>query len=206
MEISSENIKIASDFFRGNTEAFDKMDSNYRNLFMAYATDNNSSSLRELVTLDILGYKPNYVKHGHDGVNETTGRLIEVKPKYVELGKKVGNSGNFNDMTMELLESKKDFIIVCSLFSGNRIIYIVEFPISVIFESLKKPIIEAKVGKRVVCGFNYKNYDCDELIIHYFDSQSAMQNRCLSKPHLEMLLKRYKKEHTHATLTKFFEC
>ena len=34
-----------------------------------------------------------------------------MKPKYIHSDQKVSSSGNFNDMTMLLLEQKKDYIL-----------------------------------------------------------------------------------------------
>jgi hypothetical protein len=133
-----------------------------------------------------LGYQPYQEKHGADGVDTKTGRQKEVKPKFLHAGK-LGNSGNFNDMTLELLEKKKDYDIVNSLFYQSHLVYIVEFSMSVIIEKLKKPITNAKLGKRVVCHFNYKDYNSDELRIHYYNKNVAYATNCLSKPHLIML-------------------
>jgi hypothetical protein len=186
-QISEKNLNIITQYFLGNTEPFDSMDDDWKNLMLAYATDNNSSTVREAVTLHYLKYTSYTEKHGADGFDPTTNRQKEVKPKYVELGKKISSSGNFNDMTMDLLEQKKDYDIVCSLFAGYRLAYIVEFPISVIYEHLKKPIIKAKIVKRVVCPFNYLNYDSDQLIVHYLNKDIIKEQDCLSKKHMIML-------------------
>lgn len=186
-QISEKNLNIITQYFLGNTELFDRMDDDWKNLMLAYATDNNSSTIREAVTLHFLNYTSYTEKHGADGFDPKTNRQKEVKPKYVEFGKKIGSSGNFNDMTMELLEEKKDYDIICSLFAGDKLAYIVEFPISVIYEHLKQPIIKAKIGKRVVCHFNYLNYDSAELIVHYLNEHTIYEQNCLSKKHMIML-------------------
>ena len=206
MEISINNIKLAADFFRGDTTMFDAKDEDYKNIFMAYATDSNSSSLRELVTLHILGYESNSAKHGHDGTDTLTGKLKEVKPRSVKTGKKIGSSGSFNDMTLGLLKRKKDYDVICSLFLETRLVYIVEFPFSTIYEKIKKPIDKAKAGKRVVCGFGHTDYNCDELIVHYFDSVTATETKCLSKKHYQLLARKSKKELNDNTITKLLEC
>jgi hypothetical protein len=193
MSLSVENLNLATQFFLGNTEMLDKKDEDFKNWFITYASDNNSSTVREAVTLHYLGYESYEAKHGADGFDPNTGRQKEVKPKFVTEGNKVSSSGNFNDMTMELLEKKKDLDVICSLFSGNRLIYIVEFPISVINEKLKQPIINAKIGRRVVCPFNYMNYDSDELIVHYLDVDTMKSHNCLPKNHMMMLESRNKK-------------
>ena len=206
MELSINNIKLAADYFIGNTKDFDKKDDDYKNILTAYATDTNSSSLREAVTLYLLGYESNSKKHGHDGTDINSGKLKEVKPRSIRTGEKVGHSGNFNDMTLELLEKKSKYDVICSLFVDNKLVYIVEFPFSVIFEKIKKPIVTAKVGKRVVCGFGYKDYDCDELVVHYFDKHTATQKNCLSKKHFKLLDTKNNKDENDNTLKKLLEC
>ena len=196
MSLSKQNLDLATQYFLGNTEMLDKKDDDFKNWFLTYASDNNSSTVREAVTLHYLGYESYTAKHGADGFDPKTGRQKEVKPKFVTEGNKISSSGNFNDMTMELLEKKKDLDVICSLFSGNRLIYIVEFPISVINEKLKQPIVNAQAGRRVVCPFNYMNYDTDELIVHYLDVDTMKKHNCLPKNHMIMLETRNKKNDT----------
>ena len=194
MQISLNNITIAAEFFTGNLTKFNSKDEDYKNLFLAYATDVNSSSIREAVTLHMLGYEKQHSKHGYDGTDPKTGKYKEVKPRSVKSGLKVGGSGNFNDMTLNLLAQKSGYDVICSLFSENKLIYIVEFPFMVIHDHIKKPIDSAKAGKRVVCHFSYKNYDCDDLIVHYFDREAAVEANCLSINHLKLLERRSKKD------------
>jgi len=194
------NVKMAAEYFTGNLTAFNQKDDDYKNLFLAYATDANSSTIRELATLYLLGYDFNLEKHGHDGVDSKTGKLKEVKPRYIKAGDKLGSSGNFNDMTLDLLETKEDYDVICSMFTEDKLIYVVEFPFSAIYERIKKPILEAKLGKRVVCHFRYNDYNINELVVHYFDAEAARQKNCLSKPHYDML-----KNKQDGLSTKLFE-
>ena len=60
---------------------------------------------------------------------------------------------------------------------------------STIYEKLKKPIINAKLGKRVVCHFNYKDYDCNELKVHYLNEE--LVHTSVSKNHATILLRQY---------------
>ena len=185
--LNSEDIDLATQYFLGNTEPLLKESERFSRLFLTYITDNNSSTLRELVTLNLLGYKSYDEKHGADGIDINTNRIKEVKPKFLRLGQKLGSSGNFNDMTLSLLEKKKDFDIICSLFSYDRLIYLIEFPLSVIYDKLRKPIDNAVKGKRVVCHFTFKDYDNDLLKVYYFDKELAEERKCLSKTHISML-------------------
>ena len=185
MELSKHNLELFTNFFLGNTEELDKKDDDFKNLFLTFASDNNSSTIRELVTLYYLGYDSFSQKHGADGIDKSTGRLKEVKPRYLSTGSKLSGSGNFNDMTLELLEKKKDFDIICSLFYETKLVYIIEFPLSEIYEKLKEPIVNAKLGKRVVCHFGYNDYKNADLKIHYLNEE--LISVCLSKGHIELL-------------------
>lgn len=192
MKYSSNNIEIAAQYVLGNTELYDAKDDDYKNLFKVYLCDNNSSSLRESITLHLLGYQQFESKHGADGIDTKTGKLKEVKPRMLSVGQKMSNSGNFNDMTLELLNKKLDYDIVCSLFYADRLVYIVEFPMSSIYEHLKEPILKAKLGKRVVCHFSHTKYDNNDLVVHYFNAELARSTKSLSKTHFAMLESRSK--------------
>jgi hypothetical protein len=195
IELNESNIKLAAHVAVGDLSQLHKKDPDFQNLFMSYAQDKNSSTLRERVSLSILGYESFTAKHGADGYDQVTNRLKEVKPIQSNGIKPIGNTGGFNDLTIELLEKKKDYDIVCSLFCNFRLIYLVEFPMSVIYEHLKSPILVAKAGKRVVCKFSHTNYDNDLLKVHYFDSVNSKKYKCLSAPHMSMLEKRNKNDH-----------
>jgi hypothetical protein len=199
MLLSETNLKLVTNFFMGDLKSFNKKDEDYKNLMMTYATDNNSSTLRELSTMYYLGYKSFSEKLGPDGISQQTGRIKEVKPKSISAGKKAGTSGNFNDMTPGLLQKKKDYDIICSLFNESRFVYIVEFPMSVIYKKIEKPILNAKVGKRVVCSFNYTDYAfSDELIVHYLNEEILYDS--VSKKHANVLMGKYDDK-----LAKFFK-
>jgi hypothetical protein len=194
MDLTKNNLKLATQYALGKDKQFNTKDEDYKNLFLSYVTDNNSSTIREAVTLNHLGYKQYQDKHGADGIDEARGILVEVKPKglkaFTKNGKaqKHGGGGNFNDMTMELLESKMGFNVVCSGFLEGRLVYSVEFPIHLIREQLEKRIRTAKIGKRVVCSFSHTHYDSDLLTVHYFDE--ALAKTILNGPHFNMLKKR----------------
>ncbi len=192
MELSTQNLKLATQFFLGNTKEFDKKDDDYKNLFRAYASDSNSSSIREAVTLDFLGYEQYSAKHGADGFDPKTNKQKEVKPRFFPAGKKASIGGNFNDMTPELLHKKNGLDVICSVFVEDRLILVVEFPIRAIHDQLEKTILKAKVGKRVVCGFSNTSFqDHEEMIIHHYDSEYINKNQCLSKKTAKLFESKY---------------
>lgn len=188
--LSDENIDLAIEYALGNDEAFNKLSDGYRNLFLAILGDSNSSMLREAMILRMLKYISYPEKHGMDGYCPTTGKQKEVKPRFIVEGEKVGRSGNFNDMTYELLDKKDGCDVICAAFHEGRLMYIVEFPYEVIKPRLKEKIDSAKIGKRVVCDFGYKHYDHDSLRVRYLNEKLIKDTNSLSKPHLDMLKKR----------------
>jgi hypothetical protein len=184
------NINLALQVVTGDTKLFNEQDENYKNLLIASLHDNNSSTLRELVIMRYLSYTSFDEKHGADGIDTKTGTFIEVKPKYIPLNsKKVGGGGNFNDLTMELLERKKEYNIVCGAIYDLKLVYIVEFPLIEIYPQLKKPIDRAKIRQRVVASFSHTHYKATKLLkVHYLDEDIIYE--CLTKPHADMLKKR----------------
>lgn len=189
--LSDENIDLAIQYALGNDEEFNKLDEGYKNLFLSILGDSNSSMLREALVLRYLNYISYPKKHGMDGYCPVHGKKKEVKPRFICEGEKVGGSGNFNDMTHELLEKKDGCDVICAAFNEGRMLYVVEFPYEVIKPRLKKTIDSAKIGKRVVCHFSWKNYDHDSLRVHYLNQTLINDTNSLSKQHLAMLTKRY---------------
>ena len=181
MQLNENIINLAVKFFTGDTEEFDKKDEDFRNFFRVCASDSNSSWLRELVTLQVVGYTQYPEKHGPDGYDPKTNRQKEVKPRFINLGSKTRIGGNFNDMTLNLFEKKENLDVICSTFVGDRLVCVVEFPFSVISDKIKQPIINAKLGRRVVCHFSQTSFQhSDQLIIHYYDSETINNTKCYS--------------------------
>ena len=189
--LSEENIDLAIQYALCNDEPFNKLCEGYKNLFLAILGDTNSSMLRESLVLRFLNYISYIEKHGMDGYCPKTGRQKEVKPRYICEGQKVGGSGNFNDMTYELLDKKDGCDVICAALNEGRMLYVVEFPYEVIKPRLKKTIDSAKIGKRVVCHFGWKDYDHENLRVRYLNEALINSTNSLSKQHLAMLTKRY---------------
>jgi hypothetical protein len=180
MAFSKDALDFYTSFFLGNRDRFDSMHSIDKETFINYISDCNSSSIREAVTLHYLKYQSYDSKHGFDGFDPTTGRQKEIKPRFFT-DKKVSLGGNFNDLTLSLLEKKKDCDIICSSFMANDLLFIVEFPISDIYERLKIPIINAKLGKRIVCPFSYKDIiNSTQVKIHFYNEEVINKTNCLT--------------------------
>jgi hypothetical protein len=54
---------------------------------------------------------------------------------------------------------------------------------------MKDRIKKAKKGKRVVCSFSYKDYESNELIVHYINQD--LLETSVSKNHAKMLIQKY---------------
>jgi hypothetical protein len=195
LELSEKNIQTIYQYSIGKTEMFDSLDKNYQNLFLYYLNDSNSSSLREVITACAANCNWSNKKHGLDGFDKVTNKGKEIKPIICRTGEKK-SGGNFNDMTSARYHSFKEenFNIVCSLFCNSRLMYVVEFPFSVINEHMKKRLEkildDRKNGKegRTTVSFSHTNYlDYSDLIIHYIDFKNIKQFDCVSKPHLNKL-------------------
>ena len=89
MNYTYEDLEFATQYFLGKTKAFDAESNICKSFFLNHASDNNSSTIRELVTLHYLGYQSFTEKHGPDGIDTKTGRLKEVKPRYLKEGQKL---------------------------------------------------------------------------------------------------------------------
>jgi hypothetical protein len=190
--LSNENIDLAIQYALGNDRVFESLDPGYRNLFLAILGDSNSSMLREAMVLRMLNYVSYPEKHGMDGYCPITNKQKEVKPKFIVEKQKIGaTSGNFNDMTTELLDKKDGCDVICAGFYEGRFLYIIEIPYEVIKPKLRTRVDNAKIGKRVVCEFGYKNYDHDSLQVKYLNEALITKTNSLSKPHFDMLKKRY---------------
>lgn len=115
---SSENIKIL-----------------FEEILKYYINDLNSSTLRELVTCSVAGYKQNRGKLGYDGVkitNDGNTKYCEVKPKnyIIDHSKsKLNGGGNFTDFSWKKLKkyALENPSMLLSGFVNGELIYIIEF-------------------------------------------------------------------------------
>ncbi len=104
-------------------------------LITMYINDKNSSTLRELLTVTLAGYKHTEGKTGYNGYRQSVyGKplMCEAKPKNVENGKKrkLNGGGNFTDYTFSRLERDlgANLNMLVSGFVNGKLIYILEFP------------------------------------------------------------------------------
>ncbi|MEO0191245.1 MAG: hypothetical protein ABIM46_00520 [candidate division WOR-3 bacterium] len=99
-------------------------------LIALYAQDKNSSTLRELITLSIAGYRPHGGKLGFNGENEHG--PAEVKPKNIESSSdnKLNGGGNFTDLTYQRFEKylAANLTMLVSGFIDGNLIHVLGFP------------------------------------------------------------------------------
>jgi hypothetical protein len=208
MKLNEYNISLAYELVTGKDKEFVKRDSDYQNLMLSYLNDDNSSSLREAITCYVCGYVWNTKKHGVDAIDYKTKKPIECKPKIhkkTEKSKYCTGGGCFNDMTLKRVEKYLELNVqmLCSIFSNNRLIYVVEFPFSEISQIIKDKMVNRKEESRSSPSFSYTNYmHLDNLKVHYFDLKSINKYECLSKQHLKLLLERI---HGKTDLLQFFK-
>ena len=201
----SKTIEIAIDYLLGDRNKYNNESEAYKEIFVAYLSDKNSSTLREALTLKMLGYDKIELKHGADGKHPKTGKFVEVKPQYAHIDKngkqkKLGGGGTFNDIHYDKVKGCKGWDIVCSGFAEDKLVYIIRFPFNHLAPVLKK-FIDKKIEKnnnkkkgktqgRFSTMFGYNKYiDCPDLEIIYFNETHA--GKYMSKIMYNSFAKKY---------------
>ncbi|MEO0210790.1 MAG: hypothetical protein ABIN66_02910 [candidate division WOR-3 bacterium] len=151
-------------------------------LIALYAQDKNSSTLRELITLSIAGYRPHGGKLGFNGENEHG--PAEVKPKNIESSSdnKLNGGGNFTDLTYQRFEKylAANLTMLVSGFIDGNLIHVLGFPFgcSDFAEHLKAKLDkffggEHQPGKYLRSAeFSFRHYkNCKDLRVIYFNEE-----------------------------------
>ena len=169
---STKLLKLAVD--RSLGKPTDDQGELFEELYNAYMSDSNSSSLREQITAAVAGCKSLPGKLGRDAI-DINGREKEIKPKNFT-GKRTNGGGCFNDYTRKRYESdlNVNLPIIASLFAKGVLIYVVEFPFDAIADRLDEQIIRVceREGNRYVrsCSWTYSNWiDNPDLRVHYLN-------------------------------------
>lgn len=152
-------------------------------LLTLYMNDQNSSTLREFLTVKLAGYEHETDKLGYNGYKTIAyGKSIkcEAKPKNIksEGGKKLNGGGNFTDYTFERLERdiRENINMLISGFVDGKLIYVIEFPfrcetfVKKLREQLKKRFPSGDITGQYLrsASFSYKDYiNCNNLKIIY---------------------------------------
>lgn len=168
----------------------DNLISCLNDLLTTYMNDNNSSSLREFITVSVAGYEHNPAKLGYNGFkhsSEIGGEPIncEAKPKNIrsegyedrKTKPKLNAEGSFNDYTEKRLEkdTQANLNVLSSGFVDGELLYILEFPFSVIHDRMQENL-KRKVGPYLrTSEFNFSHIkDSNNLRIVY-SNQSAIE-------------------------------
>lgn len=177
-------------------------------LLTAYINDNNSSSLREFITVSIAGYNHNPNKLGYNGYKQSTSIgakpvACEAKPKNIktqgyELKKskaKLDGGGGFNDYTIDRLRKdvKENPNILSSGFVDGQLLYILEFPFRAIAGRLGVRLPKKRIKGTYLrtAGFNFSHYKrAKNLKVIYVDKQAIGKNlKYLNQTFASYLLK-----------------
>lgn len=184
IEVSPQLKKIIVDKALGKEVNADPLLIELLNIYM---NDVNSSTMRELITIEVAGYESIPGKHGRDGKDPITNKPKEAKPKNFT-GKVCNGGGCFNDYTQKrLLKDVADGLdIVHSLFVGGRIAYIVEFNIDAIKDRLQEQIFnKCVIGKNDYvrsASWSYQNWiNHDSLKVHYINPALLSKSKTVVK-------------------------
>jgi hypothetical protein len=177
-----ENLnKLVTDLSIGATNK-EKILQEYGEMFWEllslYLNDKNSSTLRQIITCEIIGVKSNQNKLGYDGEKTND----EVKPKNVNSdfkGKKkviLNGNGNYSDLTHARHQKYIDdnVSIHVSGFVDGNLIYVIKVP----YQSMAN-FFKRKLDKHLPNGdeptkyvrsasFSFTNFkDCDGIEIEF---------------------------------------
>lgn len=157
-------------------------------LIALYAQDKNSSTLRELITLSIAGYRPHGGKLGFNGENELG--PAEVKPKNIQStsDNRLNGGGNFTDLTYQRFEKylAANLTMLVSGFIDGNLIYILAFPFKCPeFAGCLKAKLDKFFGGKHQPGrylrsaeFSFRHYEnCRDLKIVYLNEGLAEKYR-----------------------------
>lgn len=157
-------------------------------LIALYAQDKNSSTLRELITLSIAGYRPHGGKLGFNGENELG--PAEVKPKNIQStsDNRLNGGGNFTDLTYQRFEKylAVNLTMLVSGFIDGNLIYILAFPFKCPeFTGHLKAKLDKFFGGKHQPGrylrsaeFSFRHYEnCRDLKIIYLNERFAEKYR-----------------------------
>ncbi|MCS7299574.1 MAG: hypothetical protein RMJ37_06440 [Spirochaetia bacterium] len=166
-------------------------------LLDTYLNDKNSSTLRELIPMVILGAKMNQEKLGYNGSIQN--RKIEVKPQNIDTSKKrkLNGGGSFNDYTLERFKSheKDNPLILSAGYINGKLIYILKFEFDCIKNKLKEQLERRFPKKRRETGqylrsasFSFKDYkDCKDLEVSFIRDDYSKYKEYISRELFEFL-------------------
>jgi hypothetical protein len=183
MKTLDEQIKQDCVHMSKYGELAGKVDKRYERFMLGYFNDLNSSTLREMVTAEVSGYKSKGLfsgdKHGSDV--DDGDNFVEIKPTSVTKNKpKLNGAGGFSDFTWKRLDKykKNNVTMLVSGFVNGRLFYVLKFPFSVlenkIVSQLEKKLPDGdKLNDYVRCaGFNHNHYkDFDEVELVYLNEE-----------------------------------
>ena len=191
-------------------------------LLTLYINDKNSSTLRELITVILSGYKHSKKKIGFNGFRQTSIEktlFCEAKPKNFDteeiekyekgerksLPAKLCGYGNFSDYTHARLkrDEKENLSMLVSGFVDGKLIYIIEFPFNLKSFVLK---LKKQLNKNLPNGdeknkflrsanFDYRDYvKPNGIKFNFLLERNQLKNfeNCIAKNFFKFLIKNSK--------------
>lgn len=178
----------------------DTLASIFVDLLTLYINDENSSSLRELITVRLAGYALSEGKLGYNGYRlaapEGAPSFCEAKPVNVrrrdgQPNRKLNGGGNFSDYTPERLEQdlEENPHMLVSGFVDGKLIYILEFPFKCLETGLRRALEKQFPGGNRPANrylrsahFTFRDYqDCPDLRRVYCAPNLDDFKDCLSR-------------------------
>jgi hypothetical protein len=174
----SENlIKLVTEYSKGSiTKNFinHKYNSIMMDLMELYLNDKNSSTLRQIITCEVIGIKSNPNKLGYDGYESKD----EIKPKNIgsDSKKKLDAGGNYTDLTFKrhnkYIEDNPNIHV--SGFIDGLLMYVLKIPYNNLQNHFYSKLVK-KFPNGDVTGsylrsatFNFNNLKlCPELTIEF---------------------------------------
>lgn len=179
--LSDRALECCINYLTGDKSILNKESSMCKEFALGWLNDKSSRTLHEAVSLKLAGYEKLDKKHGADGIDPKTKMLVECKPQFAYTdseGKqaKLGGGGTFNDITFEKIKVIESWKILCSGFSDEGLVFLLEFPMNIII-----PILEKKLAKkadnpktRKSVNIRYTDYiNNEKVVVHYLNKEIA---------------------------------
>ncbi len=165
-------------------------------LLTIYINNKNSSTIREILTVTIAGYKHNTKKIGFNGYRQDVYNEpinCEAKPKNIksDSSKKLDGGGNFTDYTWARFNKgkKSNLNMLVSGFIDGKIIFLLEFPFN---SSSFLERLSSQLEKRFPNGdikneylrsatFNFNHYSNSKIKIVYITNNLKNYETYLQK-------------------------
>lgn len=203
---TKEHINFSNEIINKSKENIISL---FTDLLTMYINDLNSSTLREIITVEIAGFEHMKDKIGYNGYRQLSAsgktQYCEIKPtnSYTKingsLSKKFSGQGNFTDFSWKKLEriTSDEIKMVLSGFINGKLLYVLSFDFNEpSFLNKLSTQLQSKFPKGDKTGFwlrsatfNYLDYkDANSLKIIYLEKNIIKYDYAFSKSFLNLLI------------------